>query len=166
MARHKTPTAVLKLQRTYRADKNGKNRADEILPDIIDTAAVVECPAEITDKYIKEYFNYHTKMLINLQLLSPADLPELTDMYLTLQQERQLRTALLNLDPIADAESYDRLSKLIIRLGNRFSALAVRYYISPTARMTLQLSSLAVDKAKHETENLSITQKMLKAKQA
>jgi hypothetical protein len=164
MARHKTPTAQLKLQRTYRSDKNGKNRADEILPEIIDTAATIECPQEITDTYIQEYFSYHTKMLISLKLLSPADIPELTDMYLILQQERQLRERMKNLDPITDAENYDRLSKLIIRLGNRFSALAVRYYISPTSRMSLQLGSLQVEKAKKEVTGGNIIDQIVAAK--
>jgi hypothetical protein len=165
MARHKTPTAKLKLQGTYRKDKNGANRPDEILPSIIDMATKIECPAEIKDGFVKKYFEYHTGMLINLQLLSPSDIPELIDMYETLQQERQLRQRLHSLDPVNDAENYDRLSRLIIKLGNRFSQLAVRYYVSPTARMNLQLSALNVQKAKNETD-MTITQKLLARKQA
>jgi hypothetical protein len=163
MGRTRKPTAELKLQKTYRADRHGKN-VDELLPKIIDTTTAVEPPKSITDDYVKQAFIAHTKMLCNLQLLAAADLPELEQLYLTLQQLREIETILLKTDPVKEIDNYERYTKMVIKLGNRFTTLAAKYYISPAARLRLTSDCLNIEKNKRDLENQSIASKLLAAK--
>jgi phage terminase small subunit len=161
MGRNKKPTAQKKLEGTFRKDRDGK-KPDNFLPSIIDTSTEIEVPQTITDDYVIDAFKAHARMLCQLQLLTPSDIPELEQLYLTLQQLRQVQSKLKDLDPITNMENYSALTKLSIKLGIRFSSLCAKYYISPQARMKLQLDALNVEKVK--TENKSIAAKLLSAK--
>lgn len=118
----------------------------------------------IDNDYVKQAFTTHTKMLCNLQLLAAADLPELEQLYLTLQQLREIETILLKTDPVKEIDNYERYTKMVIKLGNRFTTLAAKYYISPAARLRLTSDCLNIEKNKRDLENQSITAKLLAAK--
>jgi hypothetical protein len=165
MGRARKSTAELKLENTYRADRHAKN-SDTLLPLLIDmpTEDKIAVPAEIKDKYVQRCFTQHIQMLEQLHLLATVDLPEIENLYITLQSLRQVSRQLKKTSIISNFDMYERLQKLFIRLSNHFSLIASRYYINPTARMRIQLDALNVQKAKNES--MSITEKLIAAKRA
>lgn len=159
--RPRKPTAQLKLSGTYREDRHGKN-VDVQLENFLSVPVELLPPKTITDSYCQEHYKYHTNLLIKLKILTASDLPELEMLYLTLQQYRSVQQTLATVDMIADDKVYISLTKTALRLSNYFSRIAWKYYISPEARMRIQIEQLNLTKAKHE----SPTAKLLKNKRA
>lgn len=158
----KKAVSLHKLNGTYRKDRYGKQeQIEKAVADIIAFSAdsVLEPPKNITDNFVKQYYQYHTNELIKLRLLTPSDIPELNNMYLLLQQLRKVQDRLDKLNIDTDLDEYERLTKLEIKLSNTFSELAKRYFISPTARTKLQLDKLDVEKK--QAENQSVISKLI-----
>ena len=163
MSRNKLSTAEKKLKGTFRKDRASEQDKNE---QIIATTNFVEgtqleVPAELTDDFVKSYYKFHTQQLIKLHILSPADIQELNQLYITLQQLRKIQKE-INETSINDLDKYERLTKLSIKLGNRFSDLAKKYYISPVARTRLQLDNELL-KTK-QIENSSVIGKLISEK--
>ena len=165
MARTRKPIAQKKLEGTYRKDRDGNRDKSEIILSNLDTAFKegdsLEPPANITDDFVKQHYIYHSRLLIKLHILQLSDIPELNMMYELLQRERQVERELESIDISSDIDTFERLTKLQIKLSNAFSSLSVKYYISPTARTHLELDNLELEKAKSETQ--SITARLLAA---
>ena len=104
-------------------------------------------------------------MLTTFQLLTPADLPELTQMCILLQQLREVYRELGKISITDDFDRYDSLTKLSIKIGNRFSELGKKYFISPVARTKLALDSETLKKLSTENKERSATSKLLSRKQ-
>lgn len=154
MARPKKPTALLKLQGTYRADQNGENRPDEVLSEIIDLAnQQIEPPASIKDEYCRQFYSSQIKMLQQLNLLSVNDLPELENLTFILQQMRAIQKQLQKTKP-DQIEAFGKLSKIFQNYTRLFSTIAQKYYISPTARMRINLDALNLAKGERQLSPL------------
>ena len=65
---------------------------------------------------------------------------------------------------VKDFDTYERLSKLEIKLNARFTDLARNFYITPTARTRLQLDNLELETKSVQSQ--SIIQKLINAKKA
>lgn len=154
MSRIKKSAAEKKLAGTLKSrDKDQLENEQIISTTCFAEGTVLDCPEEITDEYVRQFFQSHTQQLIFLHLLSPSDLPELNLMYFTLQQIRQINKQLSETDLLADLDNYDKLTKMSIKLGNRFSELAKRYYVSPVARTRIQLDAATLQQKKQELTN-------------
>ncbi|MGI5085275.1 MULTISPECIES: hypothetical protein [Treponema] len=165
MARPRKSTSELKLKGTYRDDRH-KDRAI-VEKEIAELSSFkqgtkIEPPKSLTDKYVVDYFKSHTSLLVSLQILHPVDLPELELLYETLQQVRDVNRQLKKIDMVKDFVMYEKLTKLSLKLSMRFSQLASKYYISPSARTHLELDNLELKNKK--LENQSIVQKLINKK--
>ena len=125
----------------------------------------IAIPTEITDEYVKDFFQNEINMLTTFQLLTPADLPELTQMCILLQQLREVYRELGKISITNDFDRYDALTKLSIKIGNRFSKKEKKYFISPVARTKLALDSETLKKLSTENKERSATSKLLSRKQ-
>jgi hypothetical protein len=156
--RPRKSTEQLKLSGTYRKDRHEKN-ADLLLENFLDVPGVELIPPEsIVDPYCQEHYKYHTNFLIKLKVFTVSDLPELEMLYNTLQQYRMIH----NMLPALEGKEYIEFTKLLLKLSSYFSKVAQKYYISPAARMRLQLDHLNLEKAQAES-NIA---KLLKKKRA
>lgn len=163
--RPKKSVAQKKLQGTFRSDRHSEQEANEavVATTCFTDGTVIEIPKEITDEYVSDYYRFHTNQLIALHLLAPSDIPELNIMYFTLQQLRAIQKSIQETS-IEDIEKYEKLTKLAVKLGNQFSDLAKKYYISPVSRTRIQLDALALEQKKAETK--SAIGKLLSNKQS
>ena len=166
MPRHKKPVALKKLQGTYRNDRDG-NRAENILNDIVPAATNIPIPDEIKDEFVINYFKEHVSFLEKLQLLQNADIPHLIQMYIILQQIREVNK---KIDVIKDKgilenlADYETLTRIMIKLVEKYDSIAKTFYITPLSRTKMTLDALNIEKLK--SENPSITQKLLNKKRA
>jgi phage terminase, small subunit len=156
MPRQRKTVAQLKKEGTYRKDRHGKREeAEKAIASLStfneDTKLVP--PASITEKYLRDYYEYHTSLLINLKILNPVDLPELEILYNLIQQLRDIQRALKKTDIVKDFDAYERLTKIQNSLTNQSSKLANKYYISPSARTKLQLDRLELQQKSIETKS-------------
>lgn len=156
MARIKSSVAEKKLKGIYRPDRHGEQEKNELVAaeTCFNPDTVLEPPEELSDPYVIEYYQFHTAQLIQLRILSPSDIPELTILYETLEQLRNVQKQIRDTDIVSDFEKYEKLTKLSIKLGNRFGELAKKYYISPVARTRLQLDNLELEQKKIETQSV------------
>lgn len=159
MPRHKKPVELKKLEGTYRADRDEKTLA---VSTIVPSVTEIKCPSEIKCKYCRTAFDTHAKFLQSLGLLQQSDMPQLTSLYVLLQEVRKVAASLEQME-VTNA-AYEKLATLYIRLTDRFDKLASVYYISPAARTKLTSDMIQIQKGKLETE--SITERMLKRKKA
>jgi phage terminase small subunit len=155
--RKKTSVAEKKLKGTYRKDRDEKQeKAESAVSSLIafDRDCVIKAPATLSGyPKIKKAFVQHAQSLIQLGLLSPQDVPELTMLYELLAQYTDVSQCLKTVDIVEDFEQYQALTHLRLNLQKQFSSLAARYYISPTARAKLTLDVLEIDKKKSENQN-------------
>jgi hypothetical protein len=157
------PVSQKKLLGTYRNDRDG-NKAEPILAELMVIPVAIDCPSTITDEYCKSYWKYHTDFLITCGVLSMSDVPELENLYITLQRLREINKKILTLDLIKDLENYTILSSLSLKLSKHFSELAGKYLVSPAARIKLKTDDLNLKKL--EAENPSIMEKLIARKKA
>lgn len=164
--RPRKSVAELKLNGGYRADRHKEREQSEaqVALTCFQEGTVLEPPPEITDKFVIDYYKFHTAQLIAFKILSPADIPLLNSMYFSLQQLRDVERQIRDCDIVSDFDRYDKLTKLSIKLGNRFSDLARKFYITPQARTRLQLDSLELETKTVQSQ--SIIQKLINAKKA
>jgi phage terminase small subunit len=161
MGRHKKPIEQLKLAGTYRADRHGKNVEPFIAP-LLEPPEDFTPPKTIKDPDIRSHYQRHVRLLANFHVLTVSDIPEINIMYETLQEYRNIYTQLKKEE--IGGKGYERLSFLLLQYGKRFSALAVKYCISPVARNRLTLEELQIQKEidSHNT----ITAKLIGRKRA
>ncbi|MDR1957165.1 MAG: hypothetical protein LBQ30_09975 [Treponema sp.] len=162
MPRPRKPTEQLKLSGTYREDRHGKN-ADTQIAGILDIPVELLPPQSITDPYCIEHYKYHTNLLIRLNILTASDLPELELLYLTLQQCREIRAKLADIDMIGNPQDYTRLTRLAVILSDYVSKISQKYYISPVSRMKLQIDQLNL---REKQQGETLTGKLIKKKKA
>lgn len=166
MPRHKKPVALKKLQGTYRSDRDG-NRAEHIINDIIPAANNISVPEEIKDEFVIHYFKEHINFLERLQLLQNADIPHLTQMYLILQQIREVNIKIESIKQkgiLENLADYETLTRIMLKLVEKYDSFARTYYLTPLSRTRLTIDALNIEKLK--SENPSITQKLLNKKRA
>lgn len=166
MSRPRKPLALKKLQGTYRHDRDD-GRAENIINDIVPATTNIQVPKEIKDEYVIHYFKSHVSFLEKLSLLHEPDVPHLTQMYLILQQLREVNKKLeeiQNKGILNNLETYETLTRLMTRLTEKYNQFAQVYYATPLARTKLQIDALNIEKLKNE--NPSITKKLLDKKRA
>jgi len=154
------------LEGTYRSDRDG-NRAEVVVAEIVPPVNEFPVPKEITDEYVIKYFSAQINFLTKLNLLQECDIPHLTQMFIILQQLREVNKEVEKLQKdgiMKNLENYDVLVKLMSRLTERYNNLANSYYITPYNRTKLTLDALNIEKLK--TENTSITSKLINKKRA
>jgi phage terminase small subunit len=161
MPRKKKPVELKKLEGTYRTDRD--NGVETYLSNYLEVPTNIEAPDSIVDNFCREHYKYHVSLLANLKILTLSDIPEIDMMYQMLQNYRKIYETLQTIDMIKDSETYEALSNRLLKYGNRFSGLASKYCISPTARNKLTLESLSIKK---EIEQTSLTAKLLKKKKS
>jgi phage terminase small subunit len=161
MPRKRKPVELKKLEGTYRSDRD--NGVETYLSNYLEVPANIEAPDSIVDNFCREHYKYHVRLLANLKILTLSDIPEIDMMYQMLQNYRKIYETLQTIDMIKDSETYEMLSNRLLKYGNRFSALASKYCISPTARNKLTLESLSIKK---EIEQTSLTVKLLNKKKS
>lgn len=155
--RPRKPTELKKFEGTYRKDRDeGKEIAEKkvcAVPGvIIPRDSKISCPKTITSKYVRKYWKQLTTNLIQLQVLSFNDLPQLENMMLILQKlrEAQEEFAKCNFTSAEQLGNYDMCLKIVSKLTQMFNDLASKYYISPSARSKLTLDVLNVEKTAME----------------
>jgi phage terminase small subunit len=152
MGRHKTPQALKKLQGTYRADRD--NGAENLLSNYLEKIQHFLPPDSITDDYCKTHYSHHINFLSNLNIITYSDIPEINTMYEALQEYRKVYVELQKIK-LSNVDDYEKLSNLLLKYGKRFSELAVKYCISPTARNKLTLEELQINKEVEEQKSLT-----------
>jgi phage terminase small subunit len=161
MGRKRKPVELKKLQGTYKACID--TGVENYISGYLEIPKSIEAPASISDDFCREHYKYHVRLLANLKILTLSDIPEIDIMYEILQEYRKTYNTLQTIDMIKDNETYERLSNRLLKYGNRFSVLASKYCISPTARNKLTLESLSIKK---EIEHTSITAKLISNKKS
>lgn len=167
MPKHRKPTALLKLSGTYRADRH-EDRIDDLITTIVPAATNVPVPEEIKDEYVKHYFTTQVTFLEKLGLLQNSDIPHLTQMFLLLQQLREINKKVEEYQVkgiIDNLDTYETLVKIMIKLTDKYNVIAKEYYITPVARTKLTLDALNIEKLQAENST-SITAKLLERKKA
>lgn len=159
MPRHKKPIEQKRLEGTYRADRD-ENRV--AVSDVVPTVTAIKCPSEVKDKYCRSAFETHSKFLCSLGLLQEADMPQITSLYVLLQEVRKVAASLEQME-VTNA-AYEKLALLYVRLTDRFDKLASIYYISPAARTKLTTDMIQIKKGQEEVE--SIVARKLRMKNA
>jgi phage terminase small subunit len=157
----KKPVELKKLQGTYRVDRD--TGVENYISDYLEVPKNIEAPVSIADDFCREHYKYHVTLLANLKILTLSDIPEIDMMYEILQEYRKTYDTLQTIDMIKDNETYEKLSNRLLKYGKRFSDLASKYCISPTARNKLTLESLSIKK---EIEQTSVTAKLLSKKKS
>jgi phage terminase small subunit len=160
--RPRKPIEQHKLDGTYREDRQGNN-AEPVISQYLEVPKNIDAPVSIIDDFCREHYKYHVRLLANLKILTLSDIPEIDMMYEILQEYRKTYNTLQTIDMINDNETYEILSNRLLKYGNRFSVLASKYCISPTARNKLTLESLSIKK---EIEHTSLTTKLLNKKKS
>lgn len=147
------PIALKRLEGTYREDRDGERAIAETaihtVPSVLFEKGVkVRVPKTIHTKYVKAYWRRLTGMLIDLQVLSPSDLPQVEAMCIVLEKLREVQVVWDSATPLD--EGYDKIARLYITLSNKFDTLAAKYYVSPDARIKLKMDSLSAMKVEQE----------------
>jgi phage terminase small subunit len=157
--RPRKPTALKKLEGTYRKDRDsGKEIAEKKISAvpgvIIPPDSKVSCPKTIKTKYVRSYWKRLTNNLISMQVLSYNDLPQLENMMLILEKlrEAQEHFSEYSFSDAAALANYDICLKIVSKLTQMFNDLAAKYYISPSARSKLTLDLLNIQKTSQEIE--------------
>jgi phage terminase small subunit len=161
MPRHKKPVELKKLQGTYREGRD--DGVETHISGYLEVPNNIEAPLDITDELCREHYKHHVRLLVNLKILTLSDLPEIAMMYHALQEYRKIHAAMVRVDMVADAETYDFLSERMLKFGRMFSSLATKYCISPVARNKLTMESLNIQK---EIKQQSVMAKLIGKKRA
>jgi phage terminase small subunit len=163
MGRPKKSIEQHKLDDTFRKDRHG-NSVEPVIANALEVPNTILPPNNITDTAIIDHYQHHVQLLIKLNILTYSDIPEINMMYEALQEYKKIYTELQKLNIINDSEKYEMLSNRLLRFGQRFSNLAVKYCISPVARNKLTLEALQIKKEVEEQK--SITAKLINKKKA
>lgn len=154
MARPRKPTAVKKLEGTWRKDRDGK-ASDLALTHVqgvlVPEGLKLECPATVKTDFCRTYWEHLTESLVAMHVLGWADLPELEGMILTLEKLREARKRLADCS-IDDKDEYSRLLDLVRKLEAMWHEMAPRYFVSPVARQKMVLDGLNIEKTAQEVE--------------
>lgn len=145
--------ALKRLEGTWRKDRDAEaERRDAALAErriIYPPDARVPCPRSIRSRAARAYWREMAGMLCRLQVLSPADLPQLEELCLVLEKMREAWALLQGLSPSSDG--FARLLPLCMKLSKRFDELGSKYYVSPAARSRLALDAIAASQAARES---------------
>lgn len=165
MARTRKTIAEKKRNGTFKPSRDGKREQTEnkIIEIVGPETIAFDLPSEIHSKEIISFYKWHTHFLNQLHIITPADIPTLNQMYLTLQQITDIDEQLHKTDLTKDFETYSALTKLRIRLCTLFNQVATQFYITPTARAKLTLDHLEIEKKQSEN-NQSVIGKLIQAK--
>lgn len=142
--RPKKPTALKKLQGTYRKDRDSKKADVQIATTdlIIKDEKEFKMPATIKNAEVKKFWNSLVHGLCCIGVLSGADLPQIEQLCLCLQKMKKLQKAFMDVD--VDDENFTKIVNAYTRLMSKFDELAAKYYISPVARSHIRLEELSI----------------------
>ena len=147
--RPRKPTELKKIQGTYRKDRDaGEEESSDLAISttsvIVQEGETLPVPKTLKTKEGKKFYNLVIKNLREIRILSEADLPQIETMARYLERTREADRQLNKLDisNIDTLDEYEKYSKMLDRYSKRFDELAMKYYISPLARVQLKLSEL------------------------
>lgn len=144
--------AQKKLEGTYRRDRDGeREKAEAKLAEsrvVFPSGTRVSCPKSIRTKHGRSFWRKEVEMLVRLQVLAPADLPQVEQLCVLLEKIEEAREAFARAAPLDD--DYAHLRDSYLKLSRQFNALGEKYYISPAARSRLALDALNAEKAASE----------------
>jgi hypothetical protein len=163
MGRHKKPIEQHKIDGTFRADIHN-NRTELAIVRHLEVPNEILPPDNIIDNDLIEHYKHHIQLLIRLNILTYSDFPEINMMYESLQEYRRLYAELQKVDLIKEIGKYEVLSNRLLKFGQRFSNLAIKYCISPVARNKLTLENLQISKEVNEQKSLAV--KLINKKKA
>jgi hypothetical protein len=149
------PIEQHKLDGTFRRDRHG-NLPEPIISNVLEIPEI-KPPSSITDAFIIDQYQHHIQLLARLGILTYSDIPEIEIMYLALQEYRKVYIELQKIDMMKDTDKYDKLSNRLLKHGQRFSNLAVKYCISPAARNKLTLEALQIKKEMESQKSITAT---------
>lgn len=164
MARTRKTIAEKKRNGTFKPSRDGNREATEnkIIEIVGNEKISFELPSEIQNEEVISFYKWHTNFLNQLHILTPADIPTFNQMYLTLQQIKNIDSEIQKTD-ITDLDKYTALTKLRIKLCNLFNQVATQFYITPTARAKLTLDHLEIEKKQNENSQ-SVIGKLIQTK--
>jgi len=158
--RPRKSTAQHKLEGTYQACRH-KNNTDVLVANILTVPEKIEVPDEIKalgNKKIEAAFEAHADMLVRLKSVYEVDVPELTHLYLILNDVYKVREKINRLDVWEDLPMYERLQKLFLKQVAAFNALGSKFFLTPQARTQMTLGNLQA-----LNENLKLQERMNEA---
>ena len=130
--RPRKSTAQHKLEGTYQACRH-KNNTDVLVANILTVPEKIEVPDEIKalgNKKIEAAFEAHADMLVRLKSVYEVDVPELTHLYLILNDVYKVREKINRLDVWEDLPMYERLQKLFLKQVAAFNALGSKFFFN------------------------------------
>jgi phage terminase small subunit len=152
--RPRKPTELKKLEGTYRKDRDiPAEKAESVIQKsqiLFPEEKRISCPKTIKTKFVRSYWKKLTSMLIQLKVLSYADIPQLEQLCIILEKLREVQETFSLLSPLD--ENFEHMQKLFINLSNKFDQLGSKYYISPQARTKLILDNLTATKTQQEIQ--------------
>lgn len=149
--RPRKPVELKKLEGTYRADRD--KAADEVQSAVRKTAVILDrksvpCPQSIKDDYVRRYWRNLTRGLLEIHVLSGADIPQLEMMMKILERARSLQRRLDSGE--LDEDEEEAVERRYLKAADAFDRLAQKYYVSPQARAKLTLDELNAVKTGQE----------------
>ena len=160
--RPKKSTVQHKLDGTYQACRH-KNNADVLLADILFCPEKISVPDEIKklqNKKIETAFKNHVTMLIRLQSVYDVDMPDLTNLYIVLNDIYQLREAMSKIDVLENFSLYEKMQKLFLKQVVVFNTLGSKFFLTPQSRTQMTLGNLQA-----LNENLKLQERIRGAEQ-
>ena len=151
------PVELKKFEGTYRKDRDQKKEKTEksltLVPGmIIPKDEKVTCPKTLKTPYVRKYWKKLTNNLIQLQVLSYNDIPQLENIMIILEKlrEAQEQFAACSLSEATEVVKFGVILDLVNKLTKMFNELASKYYISPSARSKLVLDVMTIEKTSQE----------------
>lgn len=163
------PTELKKFRGTLNTTREKKNpsadKAIAKLPGvIIPKDERLSTPKTLKSSYVRKYWKSLTNNLIQMQVLSYADIPQLENMMIILEKLRSTQEEFANCKLSNEIEivKFDMILKLVNKLTTMFNDLASKYYVSPAARSKLTLDMLNIQKTEQEiTKNKSAIDELI-----
>lgn len=139
--RPKKPTAIKKLQGTFRADRDSKAEENAQIPVRILPSSKLAVPRTIRASAVKKAYKNHIALLRAIGAENAADSPLLETAYRSLGEALRILAALEELD--ADDDKYRTLLKNYGEHLKMYDSIARAFFLTPKARAQLRLDFLS-----------------------
>jgi phage terminase small subunit len=149
--RKRLPIAEKKLRGTYDVtrDKERDEVETNLLPTAIPENTIINPPEVITDEYVISAYKNHVNWLTHYNQLHQIDIAELDELFITLQQLRNVTRKRLEMesgDITGNLDDYYRLTQIEVKLRKQFVDMGKDFMMTPTVRSKLTIEQLTADK--------------------
>ena len=145
MGRPRLPAEMKALKGTINTTREKNAPASAVDHHVLSFGADVRkisCPKAISDPYVKKFWRTYTALLLQVRVLGPGDIPQLTRMCVILQKLREVEKVFLELD-VTDRD-FDAWELRYRHLGDSFDKLASKFYLTPAERAKMKLDELTI----------------------